>query len=72
MDTDTTATDTTATDTAATMAPCPKCGTAMDLTAIVPHPLNNDMERHTFLCAKCNHAETYMLPASVAADMAGF
>jgi C4-type Zn-finger protein len=65
-------TDTTATDTTATTAPCPKCGAAMDLTAIVPHPLNNDMERHTFLCAKCNHAETYMLPASAAADLAEF
>jgi C4-type Zn-finger protein len=60
------------TDTTATTAPCPKCGTAMDLTAIVPQPLSKDMERHTFLCAKCNHAQTYMLPADVAADMAGF
>jgi predicted RNA-binding Zn-ribbon protein involved in translation (DUF1610 family) len=48
----------------ATAAPCPKCGTTMVLAAITPHPVATRMERHTFLCAKCNQTKTYMLPAA--------
>jgi predicted RNA-binding Zn-ribbon protein involved in translation (DUF1610 family) len=51
-------------DAKATTAPCPKCATAMILAAITPHPIAAKMERHTFLCAKCNQTKTYMLPAS--------
>jgi predicted RNA-binding Zn-ribbon protein involved in translation (DUF1610 family) len=50
-------------DSSATTAPCPNCGTTMVLAAITPHPLAIHMERHTFLCAKCNQTKTYMLPA---------
>jgi hypothetical protein len=50
-------------DTTATTAPCPKCATAMVLAAITPHPIVATMQRHTFLCAKCNQTKTYMLPA---------
>jgi hypothetical protein len=35
----------------------------MILAAITPHPLAAHMERHTFLCTKCNQTKTYMLPA---------
>ena len=47
----------------ATTARCPKCATTMVLAAITPHPIAAHMERHTFLCAKCNQTKTYMLPA---------
>jgi hypothetical protein len=50
-------------DITAKTAPCPKCATAMVLAAITPHPIAAKMERHTFLCAKCNQTKTYMLPA---------
>jgi hypothetical protein len=50
-------------DIAATTAPCPGCGTIMVLAAITPHPIVAHMERHTFLCAKCNQTKTYMLRA---------
>jgi hypothetical protein len=43
-------------------APCPKCGTMMQLAAVTPHPIAVQMERHTFLCTKCNQTKTYMLP----------
>ena len=36
----------------------------MILAAITPHPIAVKMERHTFLCAKCNQTKTYMLPAN--------
>jgi predicted RNA-binding Zn-ribbon protein involved in translation (DUF1610 family) len=49
-------------DTTATMAPCPKCATTMVLASITRHPIATHMERHTFLCAKCNQTKTYMLP----------
>lgn len=49
---------------AATAAPCPKCGTTMVLAAITPHPIAPQMQRHTFLCAKCNQTKTYMLKVS--------
>ena len=49
-------------DTKATRATCPKCGAAMDLVAIAPHPLAIHMERHRFLCVKRNQTQTYMLP----------
>jgi RNase P subunit RPR2 len=48
----------------ATTAPCPKCATIMVLAAITPHPIAKQMERHTFLCTKCNQTKTYMLPTS--------
>jgi len=35
----------------------------MILVAITPHPISPQMERHTFLCAKCNQTKTYMLSA---------
>jgi len=41
---------------------CPKCGTELILAAIVPHTINARMERHTFVCAKCNQTRTYILP----------
>jgi predicted RNA-binding Zn-ribbon protein involved in translation (DUF1610 family) len=50
-------------DAATTTAPCPKCATTMVLAAITPHPIATQMQRHTFLCAKCNQTKTYMLPA---------
>ncbi len=50
-----------ASDAAATIAPGPRCGTIMVLAAITPHPIAAHMERHTFLCAKCNQTKTYML-----------
>jgi hypothetical protein len=46
-----------------TTAPCPKCATSMILAVVTPHPIATHMERHTFLCAKCNQTKTYMLPA---------
>jgi hypothetical protein len=48
----------------ATTAPCPKCSTTMVLAAITRHPIVMQMERHTFLCAKCNQTKTYMLPSA--------
>jgi hypothetical protein len=48
-------------------APCPKCTTTMVLAAVTPHPIATHMERHTYLCAKCNQTKTYMLPAQPAA-----
>jgi hypothetical protein len=51
-------------DNADTTAPCPKCATTMVLAAVTRHPIATHMERHTFLCAKCNQTKTYMLPAS--------
>jgi hypothetical protein len=50
-------------DMTAATAPCPKCATTMILAAITPHPIAAKMERHTFLCVKCNQTKTYMLPA---------
>jgi hypothetical protein len=34
----------------------------MVLAAITPHPIAAQMQRHTFLCTKCNQTKTYMLP----------
>ena len=44
--------------------PCPKCASGMVLAAITPHPKNNQMDRHTYLCAICNQTRTYVLPAA--------
>jgi len=52
-------------DTTATTASCPKCATIMAPAGITPHPIVAHMERHTFLCAKCNRTKTYMLLAQV-------
>jgi hypothetical protein len=49
-------------------APCPKCATPMVLGFIAPHPKNARMEKHTFLCAKCNQTRSYALPAKNAAN----
>jgi hypothetical protein len=43
--------------------PCPKCTAKMILAVITPHPISAKMERHTFLCEKCNQTKTYMLQA---------
>ena len=51
-------------DPTAEMVPCRKCGTAMGLAAISPHPIAANMQRHTFLCTTCNQTKTYMLPAA--------
>jgi len=50
-----------------TTALCPKCATTMVLVEITPHPIVTQMERHTFLCAKCNQTKTYMLRPNQAA-----
>lgn len=42
-------------------APCPKCGTPMILAAVTPHPIVTQMQRHTYLCSRCNQTKTYML-----------
>ena len=47
-------------------APCPKCAFDMMLAAITPHPKNDRMERHTYLCTVCNQTRTYVLPADYA------
>jgi hypothetical protein len=59
-----------ASDAVATSAPCPKCATIMILAAITPHPIVAHMERHTFLCAKCNQTKTYMLRAKFGREAA--
>ena len=51
------------TETTFATASCPKCGTAMVLAAITPHPVATQMERHAFFCSKCNQTKTYMLRA---------
>jgi hypothetical protein len=43
-------------------APCPVCNTDMVLAAITPHPVAQQLARHTYLCAKCNQTKTYILP----------
>ncbi len=47
----------------ATMTRCPKCATTWVLVAITRHPIATYMERHMFVCAKCNQTKIYMLPA---------
>ena len=54
---------------AAQTAPCPKCAFGMVLAAITPHPKNDRMDRHTYLCAVCNQTRTYVLPAAEAVDL---
>ena len=53
---------------AAQTAPCPKCASSMVLAAITPHPKNDQMDRHTYLCAMCNQTRTYVLPAAEAVE----
>jgi hypothetical protein len=43
------------------------CYCYLVLVAITPHPIITHMERHTFLCAKCNQTKTYMLQSNRAA-----
>ena len=62
------AASTAAPSTEAATAPCPKCGKSMVLAAITPHPKNARMEKHTFLCAKCNQTRSYALPAKNAGN----
>jgi transcription elongation factor Elf1 len=45
-----------------TTARCPKCGAHMSLAATIPHTLDAQMARHTYLCSQCNQTRTYMLP----------
>jgi ribosomal protein S27AE len=42
--------------------PCPSCGTGMLLAAVVPCATNDRMERHTFVCGRCNQTRTYIVP----------
>ena len=42
-----------------TMAPCPKCGRYMVLTAVLPDPIIAGMKRHAYVCASCDRARTY-------------
>jgi len=41
--------------------PCPKCRNGMLLACITPHPINARMEKHTFICTRCNQTRTYAL-----------
>jgi len=43
-------------------APCPVCNMDMVLAAITPHPVAQQLARHTYLCVKCNQTKTYILP----------
>jgi hypothetical protein len=43
-------------------APCPKCNADMVLAAVTPHPIAQQLARHTYLCARCNQTKTYILP----------
>src|SRR2546421_47666 len=38
-------------------APCPKCPRDMDLTVITPHPIAQQLARHTYLCRACNQTK---------------
>src|SRR4030088_418188 len=42
--------------------PCPKCNADMVLAAVTPHPIAQQLARHTYLCARCNQTKTYILP----------
>ncbi len=46
-----------------TTASCPKCGTGMALTAVLPHPIIAGMKRYAYVCARCDRARTYYLPS---------
>ena len=52
-------------------APCPKCRRDMDLAVITPHPIAQQLARHTYLCRACNQTKTYVLPISPSADGEG-
>jgi hypothetical protein len=54
-----------------TAASCPKCRSDMALAAITPHPVAQQLARHTYLCATCNQTKTYILPVAAPADRAG-
>ena len=43
---------------------CRKCGTSMGLAATRLHPFAVHMQCHAFMCAACNHTQSYMLPVS--------
>lgn len=49
-----------------TTAPCPKCRSDMALAAITPHPVAQQLARHTYLCTPCNQTKTYILPVAAA------
>jgi hypothetical protein len=40
----------------------------MDLAVITPHPIAQQLARHTFLCRACNQTKTYILPVSPSAE----
>src|SRR5438067_7690555 len=52
-------------------APCPKCRRDMDLAVITPHPIAQQLARHTYLCRACNQTKTYILPVSPSAHGGG-
>lgn len=54
-----------------TTAPCPKCGRDMALAVVIPHPIAQQLARHTYLCAACNLTKTYVLPVDASADLEG-
>jgi len=39
----------------------------MALAAITPHPIAQQLARHTYLCATCNQTKTYILPVAASA-----
>jgi hypothetical protein len=47
--------------------PCPKCGSLMELAAVIPHATDQRMAKHTYLCTPCNQTRNYMLPATATA-----
>jgi hypothetical protein len=40
----------------------------MVLAAVMPHPINAQIERHTYFCGRCNQTRTYVLQAKLAAS----
>ena len=46
-----------------TKVPCPKCGTAMALKAVFPHPIIAGLKRRAYVCASCDRARTYYQPS---------
>jgi hypothetical protein len=57
--------------TSETTAPCPKCRKDMVLAVVIPHPVAQQLARHTYLCANCNQTKTYILPVAASADPDG-
>jgi len=49
-------------------APCPKCRKDMVLAVVTPHPVAQQLGRHTYLCRNCNQTRAYILPVSDSAN----